>query len=135
MKKWSYIFLGAAVWNFVGSLRGLYDIKDNAETFYLSNPSSVTPVLITNLYILWWSVFAFGIGYLIVAANPLKNHGLVLIAILGKSFVGVMWIQGYFTGEVGQMALLGGIGDILFSFVFAFFLYGHGVYSKKITKK
>jgi hypothetical protein len=122
-KNWSKFFYLAAFWNISAALKALIDIDDNATNFYLSKASEVTPILITNLSLWWWTVFSFGIGYLLVAKNPLKNHGIIFLAAFGKIFVGGLWINGYFVGQVKLIALLGGCGDILFAGVFIYFLY------------
>lgn len=116
-------FFAAAAWNLTASVKGLLNINENARNFYLAAPGEVTSILASNLYIFWWTVLTFGIGYIIVGLNPKKNHGLVFIAMLGKAFVGVVWIQNYLSGLVNQIALIGAIGDIIFALIFAAFLY------------
>lgn len=121
--KWKYLFFVAAGWNIIASLKALVNIKDNAHNFYLESTTNISPILISNLYVFWWTVLSFGIGYILVGLNPSKNHALVLIAMLGKLFVGVIWIRGFQSGIVNQLGLMGGVGDILFAIVFGVFLF------------
>jgi cytochrome c biogenesis protein CcdA len=70
------------------------------------------------------SVLFFGLGYWLVARDPRKNHGLVLIAAAGKTVVGIRWIMAYMAGVAQPFALIGAIGDLVFAGCFAYFLYG-----------
>jgi hypothetical protein len=120
---WQWFFLLAAVWNFLGAGVAFWDLEANAREFYLTPDSALHPILYLNLQILWWTVFTFGLGYLLVAYNPKKNHGIIAIAALGKLMVGCLWIRGYWVGLVSEVAFLGGVGDVLFALVFWHFLH------------
>ena len=121
-KFWKKFFLLAAVWNFLGGGVAFYDLEANARIFYLTPEAAVHPILFLNLKILWWTVLTFGLGYLMVAVNPAKNHGLVALAILGKLAVGYLWVKGYWAGLVSEIAFAGGVGDIIFAVMFVLFL-------------
>lgn len=123
-KLWQKVFLTAALWNFSAALVAFWDIDQNAQAFYLLN-STPGPILRINLQIFWWTVLTFGAGYLIVARDPRKNHGLLTVAAAGKLMVGTVWIRGYFDGLVNEIALLGGIGDIAFALVFLSFVWAN----------
>lgn len=126
IKLWRRVFLLAALWNFCGAGVAFWDLEANARRFYLAPEAAIHPVLMVNLTILWWTVLTFGLGYLLVAWNPRKNHGLVAIAMLGKLVVGYLWVKGYWAGLVSEIALAGGVGDIVFAVVFALFLAQRG---------
>ena len=123
LTNWRLLFLLAALWNFCGGAIAFWDLEANAREFYLTPEGAVHPVLILNLTIVWWTVLTFGLGYLLVAWNPKKNHGILGIAILGKIAVGFLWIKGYFAGSVSEMALVGGAGDVVFAAMFSVFLF------------
>ena len=122
LEIWRPFFSAAALWNFAGAGVAFWDLERNACEFYLTPDTALHPILFVNLKILWWTVLTFGIGYLMVAWQPAKNHGLLLIAALGKLGVGFLWVKGYWQGLVSEIALLGGVGDILFAVAFLFFL-------------
>jgi hypothetical protein len=70
----------------------------------------------------WINVALFGAGYLMVALNPLKNHGIITLAILGKSYIGIRWVYLYFNDQAELFALAGGLGDIIFAMIFIYVL-------------
>ena len=119
---WQRFFVLAALWNFLGAGIAFWDLERHASQFYLTPAVAQHPVLFLNLKIVWWTVVFFGIGYLLVAYNPDKNHGVILLAIMGKTSVGILWIKGYWTGLVSEIGFLGGVGDLVFALVFVLFL-------------
>ena len=121
-KKYRLLFYVAAFWNISAAAVALLAPEYHAQTFFGSPASALDPVSAVDTQIFWVSVLFFGVGYWIVARDPTKNHGLVLIAALGKAFVGVRWIIAYADGIVLPFALVGAIGDIIFAGLFAVFL-------------
>lgn len=119
---WRRLFLLAALWNFCGAGVAFWDLEANAREFYLTPEEAVHPVLMLNLTIVWWTVLTFGLGYLLVAWEPRKNHGILGIAALGKLAVGYLWVKGYWLGLVSEIALAGGAGDVIFAVMFLLFL-------------
>ena len=71
----------------------------------------------------WVSVGLFGVGYAIVAHDPGRNHGILLLAALGKTYVFVVFTAAWLRGSMGTLALVGGIGDLVFAAVFFWFLW------------
>ena len=59
---------------------------------------------------------------LCVARDPRKNHGLVLVAALGKTCVALLWIAAFAQGTVGLLGLAGALGDLVFAALFFRFL-------------
>lgn len=80
------------------------DLGANATTFFLASPTEYRSVLKMILLLFSLTVYAFGIGYLIVAFKPRKNHGILLIAILGKTACGVRWIHGFAYRHVSSLS-------------------------------
>ncbi len=71
----------------------------------------------------WVSVLLFGVGYAIVARNPNRNHGILLLAAFGKTYVFVVFARGWLTDSMSTLALVGGIGDLAFATTFVWFLW------------
>ena len=116
------LFYLAAFWNLSAAAVALWAPAYHAETFFGAKALPLDPVSAIDTQIFWASVLFFGVGYLIVARDPSKNHGLVFIAALGKTFVGIRWLIAYAKGLVMLFALAGALGDLIFAVFFAIFL-------------
>ena len=117
LRNYKILFGVAGLYNFVGSLPPLLLPESGLRRMYsVTGPHS--PVALLGHELFWISVFLFGVGYCIVALNPLKNHGIIILAILGKGYVGLRWVLLYFSGQATTFALLGGLGDVLFALIF-----------------
>ncbi len=119
-RKWRKFFLIAGLWNVFGSLPGIlfptlqfqrmYGFETN--NFYILNLQSIF------LYF----VLVFGIGYLIVARDPGKNVGIVVMGIIGKAIVVVYFYYFYLTGKATLVPVFGGTADAIFTLYFIYYL-------------
>jgi len=119
-RTWRKFFLIAALWNFSGALPAIFYPALNMKFFY--------GVQTDNYYILflnmafWGAVLIFGIGYLIVSYNPGKNHGIVIMGIIGKTMVAATWYYLFGTDRATILSFLAATGDILFTLYFIYYL-------------
>ena len=120
--RYRSLFYLAGAWNLSAAAVALGFPEFHAQMLYGQSESLSSPAAVINARIVWLSVAFFGVGYLIVARDPSKNHGLVLIAALGKASVGALWLWGYRAHEVAGLGLAGAIGDLAFAGLFAAFL-------------
>ena len=116
------LFYVAALWNLAAAGVALCAPAYHARVFFGSDQGLASPGAAMNTQILWVSVAFFGVGYWLVARDPSKNHGLVLIATLGKTSTAILWFAGFLMGTVTSFALLGAAGDLIFAAFFAYFL-------------
>ena len=121
--RYRALFYLAGAWNLSAAAVALGFPEFHAEMLYGGSDSVSSPGAIINARIVWISVAFFGVGYLIVARDPRKNHGLVLIAALGKASVGALWLWGYQAHVVAGLGLAGALGDLIFAGLFAAFLF------------
>ena len=121
-RRFATLFYLAAFWNLSAATVALFAPEYHAQSFFGSSASLSDPISALDTQIMWVSVAFFGVGYWIVARDPGKNHGLVLVAALGKTFVGIRWFVAYVEGLVTPLALVGAIGDLIFAGLFAYFL-------------
>ena len=126
LQKWcryfSILLLGAAAWNIVGAILVLLDLKTHIVLFFGSDAVFENRIAIINTIGFWGQVILFGIGYLIAAVNPTRNHGIVYLAITGKIAVCILWIWCWMQGYVTVVAFCGGIGDLAFAILLLLFL-------------
>jgi hypothetical protein len=112
----------AAAWNLVGATLTLADMPKHLALFFGPGTVLDTPVALINTYGFWGSVVLFGIGYLVVARRPRENHGIVLLAVLGKIGTFFIWGWAYLQHAVTWLALAGGVGDLIFALIFIRYL-------------
>jgi hypothetical protein len=122
-RRFATVLYIAAAWNLVGAALTLADMPKHLEVFFGPGASLNDPVALINTYGFWGSVVLFGIGYLIVARRPRENHGIVLLAVIGKIGTFVIWGWAWLHAEVTALALAGGIGDLAFAAVFIRYLW------------
>ncbi|MDE0886095.1 MAG: hypothetical protein OSB70_11240 [Myxococcota bacterium] len=116
------LFYLAAAWNLVAAGVALGFPGFHSQTFFADPGALATPAAVLNTRIAWLTVGFFGVGYWIVARDPRKNHALILIAALGKTSVGFLWLAAYQAQTVGLLALAGALGDLVFAGCFGLFL-------------
>lgn len=116
------LFLIAAVYNFIASL------------FFLGFPGFSAKLMLqvgalndfyahTFYNFTWGLVFVFGVGYFIVSLDVNKNHGVVVTGILGKLLFYFYFLYLFLNSKCTLFGMAGVSGDLLFSFLFGYFLY------------
>jgi hypothetical protein len=68
------------------------------------------------------AIFAFGVGYWLVARNPDRNRDLVKIALTAKLGVVGIIVAHFLAGSANARLVLLVSGDLLFSLAFLYFL-------------
>jgi len=116
------LFYAAAGWNVIAARVALAAPVFHAEAFFVLEGALASPEAALNTRIMWVTVGLLGFGYWLVARDPRKNHGLVLVAALGKTCVALLWIAAFAQGTVGLLGLAGALGDLVFAALFFRFL-------------
>jgi hypothetical protein len=115
------LFAIAAAWNFAAAAGALLTPELHRSLFFTVD-NGVSAMAQINTQGFWVAVLLFGVGYAIVARDPAKNHGLVVVGALGKLYVAVAWSWNFFAGTMKVMPLIGGLGDLVFAGLFLYFL-------------
>ncbi len=68
------------------------------------------------------AIFAFGVGYWLVARNPDRNRDLVKISLGAKLGVVAIIVTHFLAGSANMNLVVLVSGDLLFSLAFAYFL-------------
>lgn len=118
------IFLVAALWNFAaaGSLWvagltapgvfGMFGMTSPPDLFYFN---AMMGFIVT-----------FGVGYLLVSRDTSRNHGVVLIGVIGKSVIVLDTIVAVAREEANAAVLGFGLVDLVFAVLFVDFLRRSG---------
>ena len=84
IKYYKILFLVAGIWNLVAAITCWLGSIISTELFFglfgMPVPSSLFP-----FHAMFWFVVIFGVGYFIVSRDINKNHGIILIGLLGKT--------------------------------------------------
>ncbi len=127
IKKFRVLFIIAAFWNLTGAIPGYFDSVNTFAKFF---DRELTDVLMISIYKgAWGSTLLYFFGYLMVAFNPIKHTGVVILGLVGKVFFAVMLLKLYLLGIANSLVFVVVIGDSIFSILFLMYLYN--VYSLK----
>jgi len=122
LRHFTVLLVCAAAWNIAGAALVLINLPEHIRLFFGPDAILDNRIAMINTVGFWGQVILFGIGYLIVAINPLKNHAVIALAIAGKIAVFFMWTWCWVQGYLTVVALFGGVGDLLFAGLLAWFL-------------
>jgi cytochrome c biogenesis factor len=124
-RAWSRFFLVSAIWNLYFSISALAMRDFNLKlAFGDEAPAAVAGNFYASTFynFMFAAVLVFGIGYYIVSRDVNRNHGIVLLGIIGKLcffvYYGIMYIQSQCT----IVAFLSVTGDFIFALLFLYFL-------------
>lgn len=110
------LFLIAAMWNFAGALPGLFD---SAGMFAAEFGRELTdPVMVAVYRGAWGTALLYGFGFAMVAWNPVRHTGIVLMGGLGKALFALNLANMFFNGWTSDFAIVVIAGDIVFCALF-----------------
>jgi hypothetical protein len=69
-------------------------------------------------YGFWLCVAVFGVGYALVAADPTKNRGIVVMGVVGKTAIALYWTAQFLLWRGTIVLLAGALGDLAFAGLF-----------------
>jgi hypothetical protein len=125
---WKITFLIAGLYTAGGVLPGIF----NPEQGLLDFTSQIIEDWNTFYFFrsLWITVLVFGIGFFIVALNPAKHIGIVIIGLLGKLLFASNVLFQYSNEKVSQMAMTAASIDLIFVLLFGIFIFKYYSYKE-----
>ncbi|WP_199154675.1 hypothetical protein [Chromobacterium sp. ASV23] len=125
LQAFRWLFIISALWNFAGAIPGLFD---SAGMFaHEFGRQLIDPVLIAVYRGAWGTAFLYGFGFLMVAYNPIRHTGIVLMGGIGKALFALNLLYMLQHGWTSNFAILVIVGD-------AFFVAAFVVYFAKLRK-
>lgn len=106
------LFVIAAIWNFAGALPGVLDTNGMFTREF--GHALTDPVMISIYRGAWGTAFLYGFGFLLVAMNPRRHSGIVLMGGFGKLLFALNLLSMYLNGWTSSFALVVLVGDALF---------------------
>jgi hypothetical protein len=125
---WKIVFLIAGLYTAVGVLPGIF----NPEQGLLDFTNQIIEDWNTIYFFrsLWITVLVFGIGFFIVALNPVKHIGIVIMGFLGKLLFASNVLIQYSSEKVSQMAMTAAVIDLVFVLLFGIFIFKYYAYQE-----
>lgn len=115
------LFIIAALWNLTGATFGYFN---TAYTFNRFFGRELIDALFYSVYQgAWGTTLVYFIGYLLVAYNPVKHTGIVMVGGIGKVGFAIKLLHLYLTGIANPVVLIVIIGDFIFSLLFLYYFY------------
>ena len=117
---YKYLFLIGAIWNLVVGLVFIV-LSPLVDSLIPMFGMEVPPSLIFY-HSFFGSVIVYGIGYYLVARDINKNHGIVVLGIIAKSYVFILFLIYFILGYSNFLPMLFAIVDLIFACLFVEFL-------------
>ena len=115
------LFVIAAVWNFAGSIPG---ITNAAGMFAQEFGRDLSDQVMVSVYRgAWATSFLYALGFLLVARNPERHVGIVLMGGLGKALFAMNLAWMYLSGWTSDFAVVVIVGDAVFVTLFLIYLF------------
>jgi len=115
------LFIVAALWNLIGAIFGYFN---TAYTFNGFFARELTDPLFYAIYQgAWGTTLVYFIGYSIVAYNPLKHTGIVIVGGIGKVGFAISLLKFYLAELANSVVFIVIIGDFIFTILFLYYFY------------
>ena len=115
------LFVAAAVWNLAGGVLGFFN---PGYAFSLLFDRALTDPLYHDIYRgACGTTLVYFVGYLVVAHNPTRHTGIVLVGGIGKIGFAVQLLKFYLAGIANANALIVIIGDFAFTVAFLYYYF------------
>jgi len=115
------MFLLASAWNLAGAILGYFNTSYTFKLIF--NQALTDPLLFVVYKGAWGTTLTYFIGYLIVACNPARHYGVVVIGGIGKLGFIFSLLQLYSMGLADRVIFVIVIGDAIFLGFFAYYLF------------
>lgn len=121
IKLFQILFLLASVWNLIGAYFGYFNTAITFQAFF---GRSLDDPLIHAIYQgAWGTTLIYLFGYLIVAKDPIKNTGIVIVGGIGKIGFAITLLKLNLMGMAAPIVYIVIVGDTIFFGLFLYYFY------------
>lgn len=113
------IFLMAALWNLTGAGFGYFNTAYTFQHFF--NKELADPLFYEIYRGAWGTTLVYFFGYLIVAYNPIKHTGIVIVGGIGKLGYVASLLRLYMAGVADPVVFIVVVGDSIFLLFFIYY--------------
>lgn len=115
------LFIISAIWNLVGAIFGYFNTAYTFQGFF---NRELSDSLYYSIYQgAWGTTLVYFIGYSIVAYNPLRHAGIVIVGGIGKVGFAISLLKFYLSGIAGPIVFVVILGDFVFALAFSYYLF------------
>lgn len=118
---WKVVFFFAGLYNVGLGLYFMLDLEGGMELF--TTYKTAEPHTLYVFFLLWLVATAIGLSFWQVTYNLRSNRAWVSLISIGKMAFCVVLAYGYLNNLASWLAVLIGVGDLLWGIVFVLFLY------------
>ena len=115
------LFIVSAIWNLIGAIFGYFNTAFTFNGFF--NKELTDPLFYAIYQGAWGTTLVYFIGYLIVAYNPLKHTGIVIVGGIGKIGFAISLLKFYLAGLAGPVVFVVIAGDFVFALLFLYYFF------------
>jgi hypothetical protein len=115
------LFLISAIWNLIGAIFGYFNTAFTFSGFF--NRELTDPLFYAIYQGAWGTTLVYFIGYLIVANNPIKHTGIVIVGGIGKIGFAISLLKFYLAGLAGPVVFIVILGDFVFALLFLHYFF------------
>jgi len=115
------LFIISALWNLVGAIFGYFNTAYTFEGFF--NRELTDPLYYAIYQGAWGTTLVYFIGYSIVAYNPLRHTGIVIVGGIGKIGFAISLLKFYLSGIAEPIVFVVIIGDFIFMLLFLYYFF------------
>lgn len=112
-------FIISAVWNLIGAVFGYFNTATTFNAFF--NRELTDPLYFGIYQGAWGTTLVYFIGYSVVAYNPLKHTGIVIVGGIGKVGFAIALLKFYLSAIAGPIVFVVIIGDFIFALLFIYY--------------
>ena len=115
------LFSISAIWNLIGAFFGYFNTAFTFQAFF---NRELTDALYYTIYQgAWGTTLVYFIGYSIVAYNPVRHTGIVLVGGIGKIGFAISLLKFYVSGLASPIVFIVIIGDFIFAVLFMYYFF------------
>ena len=113
------LFIIAAIWNLIGAIFGYFNTAYTFQGFFDRELND--PLYYAIYQGAWGTTLVYFIGYSIVAYNPIRHTGIVIVGGIGKVGFAITLMEFYLSGIAGPVVFVVIIGDFIFVLLFLYY--------------
>jgi hypothetical protein len=114
-------FITASLWNLIGAYFGYFNTASTFNGFF--NKELTDPLFFAIYQGAWGTTLVYFIGYAIVAYNPVKHYGIVIVGGIGKVGFAISLLKLYMSGLANSVVFIVIIGDFIFSLLLLYYFF------------